>query len=282
MYKQPNAEPAAQKAAKSGPVFTLKPSRTACMVLGGLMGLVIAGGVGLYLWQTNEIAEVRGLVKQKNEEVATGEQIARQLTQLENEFGEMQNQLRFLEKSVEQKQYAPTMLKQLDAEAKQVNLTVISIRPLFEKAPEPKKDPKVTGAAGATGPPPGTDPNAPDPNKPKTPPPPPYDKLHMDVEIVGTYWNVARFIYRLTEFQKIVSVDQLSISPKNTGTGGKYDPSLSVKMKLTGFIFPEATPKPGGPGAAPGAAPAAQPGAAPPGTTPPPSVTQTQARIGGA
>jgi Tfp pilus assembly protein PilO len=213
-----------EKKASGNPTrFTLKPSKQTCIILGSLMGAVILGGVGLYFWQTGEIAEKEAILRQKNEEVAQGEKIARQLTQLETEYSTMQNQLRFLESSVEARAYAPTMVKQLAEEARRVNMGVLSFRGNVEKAPDPPADKEAA----------------------KKFEPWPYDKLHVAVEMTGSYWNVARFLYRLTEFPKIVAVDNVSIQPKMNN--GVYDSTLTVRMNLTGFIFPVVESEEGAP-----------------------------------
>jgi Tfp pilus assembly protein PilO len=179
------------------------------------MVLTIIASVGLYVWQSSEIAAVEQKVREKQEEVASGEKIAQRLTQVESEYGDMQNQLRFLETSVTAGQYVPTLLKQMEGLAKSVNLKVASVRPTLEPAPQPPADKE----------------------KRKDFKPWPYDKLHVDMEVSGSYWNVARMLYRLTEFPKIMAVENVQINPQSGGTTG-YNSTLSVKMKVTGFIFP--------------------------------------------
>jgi len=195
--------------------FTLKPSKQTCVVLGSLMVLTIIGSIGLYVWQSGEIAAVEQKVREKQEEVASGEKIAQHLTQVETDYGNMQNQLRFLETSVTAGQYVPTLLKQVEGLAKSVNLKVASVRPSLEPAPQPPSDKE----------------------KRKDFKPWPYDKLHVDMEVSGSYWNVARMLYRLTEFPKIMAVENVQINPQAGGSNG-YNSTLNVKMKVTGFIFP--------------------------------------------
>jgi len=213
------------------PQFTLKPSKRTCVVLGSLMVLTLIGSIGLYIWQSGEIAAVEQKVREKQEEVASGEKIAQRLTQVETDYGNMQNQLRFLETSVTAGQYVPTLLKQMEGLAKNVNLKVASVRPTLEPAPQPPADKE----------------------KRKDFKPWPYDKLHVDMEVSGSYWNVARMLYRLTEFPKIMAVENVQINPQ-AGGYNSYNSTLNVKMKVTGFIFPN-----DGQPHADGGQPAAQP-----------------------
>jgi Tfp pilus assembly protein PilO len=211
--------------------FTLKPSKQTCAVLGGLMAVTLVAAVGLYIWQSSELAAVEQKVKEKRDEVASGEKIAQRLTQVENDYANMQGQLRYLETSVTAGQYVPTLLKQMEGLAKSVNLKVASVRPALEPAPPPPTDKE----------------------KRKDWKPWPYDKLHVDMEVSGSYWDVARMLYRLTEFPKIMAVQNLQINPQ--ASGGGYNSTLSVKMKVTGFIFPN-DGQPHGEGGQPASQPA--------------------------
>jgi Tfp pilus assembly protein PilO len=207
------ADGQATKAAPRRPAFTLKPSKQTCIALGALMGLTLLGSIGLFVWRSQEIAKIQAEVEQKQKEVASGEQIARRLTQVEADYAGMQNQLRFLETSVTEGQYVPTLLKQMEGLAKSVKLQVNGVRPTFEPAPGPPSDKEAR----------------------KNYVPWPYDKLHVEMDVKGSYWNIAQMLYRLTEFQKIIAVESVSITPNNSQTG--YNPDLNVKMSLTGFIF---------------------------------------------
>ena len=70
----------------------------------------------------------------------------------------------------------------------------------------------------------------------------PYDKIHVDMDVSGTYWDVAKMLYKLTEFPKIMSVESVQVTPQNVSDPTKVvagiAPNLNVKLKLTGFIFP--------------------------------------------
>jgi|GEM_PF-460978 Tfp pilus assembly protein PilO len=215
----------ARRSAPSRPGITIKPTKQTCAILGALSALTLAGAVGLYVWQAGEIAKVEDLVNKKNQEVSSGERIAGRLMELESEYESMQNQLRFLESSVSEREYIPTMLKQVEQLAKQVNLKVSAVRPKWQ-TDEPKKGKKKSAAKA--------DSKTTDKDKEQAEKPSPYKKLMVDMEIAGTYWNIARFLYRMTEFPKIIAVDALSINPKN---GPVYDPNLQAKVKLTGFVF---------------------------------------------
>lgn len=200
------------------PRFTLTPSRQTIAILGGLTGAVLAGSVGLYVWQTTEMAEVQKQVDAKRAEVASGERIASRLKRVEDEYATTAGQIKYLETSVTANEYVPTLLRQMEQLAKSVNLKVNSVRPTMEPAPPPITDPEA---------------------RKKAPPPPPYDKIHIDMDIAGSYWSTAKLLYRLTEFPKIMSVETVQLTPQgDAGKTSAASPNLGVRLRLTGFIFP--------------------------------------------
>ena len=225
------------------PRFTIKPTRQSCLVLGGLTGAVLCATVGMYLWQQNEIGSLDQHITARQTELTSSEKIAVDLDKVMQTDAETRSQLRFLETSVTAGEYVPTLLHQTEDLAKSVNLQVGSIRPTLEPAPKPPTDKDAL----------------------KKFKPQPYDKLHLDVDVTGKYWDVARMLYRLTEFPKILAVESLQVSP-SAGAMTGVAPTLSVHLKLTGFIFPNDVKTPLTP---PATAPAPV-GVAP--TTPPKTV----------
>jgi Tfp pilus assembly protein PilO len=208
------------------PPFTLKPTKQTCVALGVLSSAVLAVAAGLFIWQTNEISQIEAQVKQKQDEVANGSKIAANLDQVRADYSAMNDQLRYLETSVSPGEYVPTLLKQMERLAKQVSLTVQSTRPTLEPAPEPPADKEARK------------------NWLKTHTVWPYDKLHVEMDVSGTYWNIARLLYRLNNFEKIIAVENVQITPLQDQ--GDYTHKLNVKLRLTGFIFKtqDANPKP--------------------------------------
>lgn len=203
------------------PRFTLTPSKKTIGILGGLTGLMLAGSIGLYVWQTAQMAEIQKQVDFKRSDVASGEKIASRLKKVEEDYAATSGQIRFLETSVTANEYVPTLLRQMEQLAKSVNLKVNSVRPTMEPAPPPITDPEA---------------------RKKAPPPPPYDKIHIDMDIAGSYWSTAKLLYSLTEFPKIMSVESVQLTPQAAALTPNSAPSgstnLGVRLRLTGFIFP--------------------------------------------
>ena len=236
--------------ATGGIRFVIKPSKQACTVLGALTGVMLLACGGVYYLQTNQIADLSTQVEQKEKQLHSSETIARDLRNVTDENTATRNELRFLETSVTQGEYVPTLLHQTQDLAQSTKLHVGALRPQLEPAPPP---------------PPASDKDA-----LKKFVPQPYDKLHVEMDLTGRYWDLALMLYKLTQFPKIMTVDSIEISPSNNapapGTVGQA--LLSVKLRLTGFIFKTdgLTPVPGVP-SVPVVAPGAAPGATPlPGT----------------
>lgn len=219
MAKQNDEKTApASRSAALRPPFTLKPSKRLCLVLGGVMGLTFAGGTGLYVWQSGQIAQTGKRVATRLEEARASERTAAQLNSLLGEQSAMRTELRYLETSVAPGEYVPTLLRQTEQLAKSVHLQVAGIRPTLELAPLPPPDKEAR----------------------KKFKPWPYDKVHLDVEVRGGYWDVAKLLYRLTEFPKILAVESVQVQPAN-GAGTAIvpgsSPPLAATLKLTGYLF---------------------------------------------
>lgn len=201
--------------AAAKPRFTLKPSRQTCLGMASVIGVVVIASIGLYVWQAGELTQMETKVRAREGEVDSGQRIARRLERVVEQYNETQSQLRFLETSVTAGEYVPTLLRQTESLAKSVNLKVISVRPTFEPAPKPPATKEERAKF-----------------KPQ-----PYDRIHIDMQVRGGYWNVAKLLYRLTEFPKILAVEGVQVQTQGLVATNRA-PSLSVNLKLTGFIFP--------------------------------------------
>lgn len=225
------------------PLLTIKPSKKTCIVLAALMGGTLAGSGGLFVWQNGLIAQTEKLVADKQAEVADGEKVTKRLQVVETTYADTQKQIQYLETSVTASEYVPTMLKQMEDLAKQVNLKVSAVRPTMEPAPKPPADKEARKTFKTW----------------------PYDKIHVDMDVSGSYWNVARMLFQLTEFPKIMSVEAVQVTPEirpDAQVLAGSSPNLNVKLKLTGFIFPT--------DGVPHALPPGLPSAKPSGIVPPP------------
>lgn len=206
--------PAPIRSGLSAPRFTLKPTRQTCIALGVMMGVCLVASGGLYAWQEGQIGDLRNQVRVKQNDLNNSEKIAKDLETVKLENTQTRSELRFLETSVSAGEYVPTLLKQTEDLAKSTNLHVGALRPTLEPAPVPPTDKEQR----------------------KKFVPQPYNKLKIDLDVSGKYWDVAQMLYKLTDFPKILTVDTIQVTPDSPKPGQVAD--LKVSIKLTGFIFP--------------------------------------------
>ena len=162
----------------------------------------------------------------KQGQLDNSQKIADRLPAARREFLDAQAKLSFLEQGVSSKVYVPTFLRQLEELGKKNNLKVIGIRP------KPEEIKPVPSARPA-----GQSKDNKDAKLAKVKPPSePYDKLNLDIEIKGKYWNVVNLMYDITSFPKIMAVNDIQISPIGEPTLSA-SPALSVKFNATAFIL---------------------------------------------
>lgn len=226
---------------------SFKASKQSIIVLAVMAGIIFClGGVVYYVCAQKlgvATADLNGKQKQVDESVQT----ANRLKVVECNYLETQSELSFLETSVSSKEYVPTMLKQLEALGKSLNLRVVSVRPQAAPPPPPVKKVSEEGGSGASQTPTSSAGAA----NAAPPAPKAYDELTIDVELEGNYWNARDFVNRLTRFPKIVAVKEMQMMPADVLMRAS-SPRLVVRLRLTAFVFPTQAPPPG-------AAPTSQP-----------------------
>ncbi|MBC8140851.1 MAG: type 4a pilus biogenesis protein PilO [Armatimonadetes bacterium] len=231
MSMKPTApDPATPAANTTGGGFSLRPSKQTVIVLGSLILVTLIGTAGFASWQLTQKQERDGVISKKTQQVNDSTFVAKQLGAKEAEYSLVRNRIGRLETSVSEGDYVPTLMKQLENLAKTNSLRIVSQSQTFEPAPEPPVDKEAR----------------------KTFVSQPYDKEIITLVVKGRYNDLTRFLYRLTEFPKILSVDTLDIKPEGTDSG--QSPLLSVTINMTGYLFkPEESAEP-----APEAAPTMQ------------------------
>ena len=193
--------------------LTLRPTKKVCTAMGGAMVAILLGTVGLWFWQNGDLEAKAKIIHEKVDQVEHGERVARRLDEVKTDYQQTQSKLRFLESSVTPGSYVFTMLDQVANLAKSENLQILKFEPKPEPAPPPPATPEAR----------------------KTWRPQPYDMVHVDMQVQGTFWAVARFVNKLTQFQKIVAQDSVQLAPLAAVAG--ESPKLNATLKFTGFAF---------------------------------------------
>lgn len=204
-------------------MFRIKPSKQSLLCLIGV-GVLLLSLSGFCYWNfAGKIGKLNAEIAKKEQKLAGSEETSRRLVRVEAEYTSAQVRLGALEQGVSTKSYVPTLLRQIEELGKSVNMRVVGVRPkVTVEAPPPvvastdNKGEKIKVA----------------PKKPE-----PYDKLNIDIEVNGKYNDVARFLYKVTSFPKIIAVNSVQISPINDVGNGFDSPSLSVRLSTTAFIL---------------------------------------------
>ena len=223
MSKSPNesAPPAA-----GGP-------KKATQAFAGVAALTLVAGGGLVFWLNGHIRDGQAAVASKEAEVGSSEQVAKRLDATKATYDQMNSRVAFLEASVAEKAYVPTLLQQFQTLAAATHLTVATVQPSAQSRPPPRRLPPPKAAEAPS--PPGPPRRRPRKRSPR----PPYDTMNVSLSVVGTYADTVTFLYDLTQFPKILSVESAQFSPGGGASqpGMKAVPQVTTQLKLTAFVF---------------------------------------------
>jgi Tfp pilus assembly protein PilO len=205
-----------------------KPSKKAIAALAAVVVGQVGVGTVLFVQQQAALVRATGELNQKKTQLEEGSRLASRLAATDEELQRDRERLKNLETGVPNAGYIPTLLRQVEKLARVTNNTVRAVRPQLEVTPPPTKvqrrtDPEAEEKAA---------------KNPETRPKPsePYNRLHIQLTLTGTYRNSQRFIHQLTQFPKIVSVDGITLRPR-TGESNGGQPTLDIEMSLTAFIM---------------------------------------------
>jgi Tfp pilus assembly protein PilO len=229
----------------------LRPDRRSVALLGATLVGIVAGGGALLYQQEHSLANVIRQLQDKQRQRDESARLASRLAETELRLKEDTDRLKFLEASLPDMAYVPTLLKQIEQLGKDTNNQVRGVRPDLAPA-------KPVRAAVRR-----TDPEAQDGDQKKEEAPPkpePYTRLPIQVALTGSYADYQRFLQKLTTFPKIVAVDKVQLRPRLDLAVAGGSPKLEVDMQLTAFILKEGV---GAPPSASGDAANAPAGAAP-------------------
>lgn len=234
--------------------ISLKPNSKGITALIVIAVIIFFGCVLGYMAAAGKMKSTATELEAKQKKVTESEQIAQKLEQSKLNYYDACSQIRFLESSVSNSAYVPTLLKQLEFLGKSVNLKVIGVRPQPVEVVATQR--KITSgkdaangnveAASQT----QADPNGNAAQKPAQKPAP-YDELKVDIEVEGKYMSALDFLYKLTSFPKIIAVNSVQMNPSSGSLDNKLmvgSPTLNIKVNVTAFVFkddkPTSAPKP--------------------------------------
>ena len=201
-------------------MLKIRASKNALIVLAFVAIMIMAGCTWMYYNRSAKLSAMEAEVKQKEDLLANSKRTAKRLSDIQAVYNDDQAKLDVLEKGVSSKAYVPTLLRQLEDLGKSSNLRVVGVRP---------KPPVAVPVQVANGP------NAKSKKVVKSPDP--YDRLELDIEVNGKYWDVVKFLRKITYFPKIVAVNNIQVNPAAGDPKKSGSPMLTAKVSATAFIL---------------------------------------------
>jgi Tfp pilus assembly protein PilO len=204
----------------------IKPSKRVLLFL-----VLIAGGMLLccvlaYYKTSSRLDKLQAEVKAHMTALANSKLTAKQLLTEEQAYKDDQLTLDVLERGVSTKAYVPTLLRQMEDLGKSSKLKVVGLKPKpLPPAPPVRSSAQSDKSKGsaATKVAPKSD---------------PYDKLPVEIDVVGKYWDVVSFLEKVASFPKIIAVEDIQVTPQ-PDVNKRGSPMLTVKLDATAFILKE-------------------------------------------
>ena len=204
------------------------------------VAVLVVGGSGIFLLSTR-IQNANKEAARREAEAGSSQQIASRYQTTLDTYDETAGQLQFLEASVTQKEFVPTLLQQLQGLGESTQLTVTSVRPgpIVSATPTPPATPRLEGGSDSA--------------PAKKAAPLPYDIQPIAISATGTYPQLMRFVYSLPRFPKILSLQSVTLHPgaadKTDGVKAAKDAtSITADIVLNAYVFnADAAPGPDAP-----------------------------------
>ena len=188
----------------------------------GVLGTLMLSIGSAYL-PFSMVQEARNQLAQHQLELEKARQAPGQLRALKQQLETLQRELAFLERGVSDREYIPTMLKQIEETARERKMQVVAVRPQNQ-----------------------TQQNSSQSDKDKPSPHKAYEEQLIEIGLQGDFWNLVSFLKQLDVYPKILAVQTMQVQTNTSAlqnAGG--NPDLEVKMTVKAFIFRNArTPSP--------------------------------------
>jgi Tfp pilus assembly protein PilO len=213
-------------------LLKLKPNKRSIIGLGGVMALLILSSVALFAKQQQSLAVINAEYEAKKKQLDEGSALASRLDATLKLLQADRDQLKFLEASLPNVAYVPTLLRQVEDLARSTHNEVRGVRPRIEVKPPPlrerRSDPEAQEKKDEAD-------KQKDEAQAEKKVPEPYDKLKIQLTLTGEYQDLMQFIQRLTTFPKIVAVDDLALHPRVDEKDSKT--KIDVELNLTAYIL---------------------------------------------
>jgi len=218
----------------------MKKARTLPMkvtfALLGLVILLLLAAIGVvYRSYATRIAALDAQLTAKQAQLAGAQACLAREPVLQREYESLKATLAVLEPALTSEEFVPTFLGQIEKLGVATGNQVTGVKPDREttnagprsaQTAEAGTTPLAAGTAGAA----GAQPPAPARSLVAD-----YERMPLEVTIKGDYWSIARFVKAMSQFPKLVAVNELNI----TAEGGDADPThpkLDARVDMLALI----------------------------------------------
>lgn len=188
------------------------------------LAVVAAGGTACY-YQWQDLGSHNEKAALLRAEVGKQRDVQKQLEDITLKVTQSQEKLNHLEQGVPVRAYVPTLMAEIESLGKFNGIRVTGVRPMPARFATPPK--KATS----------TDDGKEPIEVKKT-----YDEQLVEVKGIGHYLKVLSFLEQLESFPKIVSVQSVTLVPKNDLNSKGDVSALEIVVELKAFVFPTAAP----------------------------------------
>jgi Tfp pilus assembly protein PilO len=170
------------------------------------------------------VQQVQQQVTEQRQQLEQARQAPQQLRMLQQQYETVQSELRFLERGVSEATYIPTMLKQIEQTARQLQLEIVAVRPQQNNQPTTQGNQNTQNASNQQ-------------SGGQATPKKAYEEQIIEVSLRGKFWSLMSFLKQLDEFPKILAVQTLNAQAKLKPEQEATNPDLEIRLTVKAFIF---------------------------------------------
>lgn len=179
----------------------------------GVLGTLLLS-IGSAYFPFSMVQEAHRRLAEQQQELDKARQAPGQLRVLQQQLTTLQQELAFLERGVSEREYIPTMLKQIEQTARERNMQVVAVRPQNQSQQNTSNDKQQKNSAK------------------------PYDEQLIEISLSGDFWNLVNVLKQLDAYPKILAVQTMQVQSKTSlAPSAQGNPELEVKMTVKAFIF---------------------------------------------
>ena len=190
--------------------------------LGSIVLLILS--VGSIYMPFSMVQQVQQQVTEQRQQLEQARQAPQQLRMLQQQYETVQSELRFLERGVSEATYIPTMLKQIEQTARQLQLEIVAVRPQQNNQPTTQGNQNTQNASNQQ-------------SGGQATPKKAYEEQIIEVSLRGKFWSLMSFLKQLDEFPKILAVQTLNAQAKLKPEQEALNPDLEIRLTVKAFIF---------------------------------------------